>query len=653
MKLAMVTFLGTLWGGTALGAGFQLEGDVMQIAYWKGGTWNWEHTYTGMQFYDPSSGWVDVTYPGSPWQQITLGYALAGTEYSYGANYHESVLEWTMTDEADLSGHGLMWAWHAWEAGDFEVEKEEVYLEDAEILVIRFAITNTSTFDAVNVQLMHAFDPDQDSVAYASAQTYNDVEDLDGDGVDDWVEATGPYSGTTVGYGICDPDYQDVGVTAWDPSASATFTDPDTEWEDATLHIRHTEERVVGGETVEFRFVYMFGLTEEDAENNYIDLGPYVCEDDHDADGYASDKWGGDDCDDTDDAVNPGVDEVWYDGDDADCDDGDDYDADGDGYYPAAYASDADEADCDDNDEDAYPGAEEVWYDGVDQDCEGDSDYDADADGHNTEDTGGTDCDDADDEVNPDAEEVWYDGTDGDCDGASDYDADEDGYNTEDTGGTDCDDADADAYPDAEEIWYDGVDQDCAGDGDYDADDDGYNTEDTGGADCDDSDDSVNPDGTETWYDGVDQDCDDTHDYDADGDGFTSEEYGGPDCDDADDAVYPGADDEPGDGIDQDCDGKDEPGEPGDTGEPDDTDTDTDTDTDDTDIDTDTDNPDVDTDTGAGGNSDDGQTSGWGGAVKSGCSCSTGAKPAPGRLAVIWFALAAMFGRRRLGGGRA
>ncbi|MFH1467114.1 MAG: SdiA-regulated domain-containing protein [Pseudomonadota bacterium] len=67
-------------------------------------------------------------------------------------------------------------------------------------------------------------------------------------------------------------------------------------------------------------------------------------------------------------------------------------DADGDGYDAEAHGGD----DCDDTDPAVNPGATETFYDGVDADCSGGSDYDADGDGADAEAWGGTDCDDAD-----------------------------------------------------------------------------------------------------------------------------------------------------------------------------------------------------------------------------------------------------------------
>ncbi|MFT4974783.1 MAG: hypothetical protein ACI8S6_000666 [Myxococcota bacterium] len=116
-----------------------------------------------------------------------------------------------------------------------------------------------------------------------------------------------------------------------------------------------------------------------------------------------------DDCDGTidNDPIDP---QSWY------------ADADGDGYGAGASIVEACEQpsgavstsdDCNDRSVLINPGADEVWYDGVDQDCAGGDDYDADGDGYSLED----DCDDGRAAVSPDATEVCNDGLDNDCDG--------------------------------------------------------------------------------------------------------------------------------------------------------------------------------------------------------------------------------------------
>lgn len=142
----------------------------------------------------------------------------------------------------------------------------------------------------------------------------------------------------------------------------------------------------------------------------------------------------GEDCDDGDSTVNPGVAEN-CDGLDTNCDGRPDAgvlgtwysDADADGYGnpydsketcdpPAGWVEDGD--DCRPSEASGHPGAAELCN-SVDDDCDGekDEDFDLDGDGHWTEACDGDDCDDGDARVNPGVEETCEDGIDNDCDG--------------------------------------------------------------------------------------------------------------------------------------------------------------------------------------------------------------------------------------------
>ena len=160
-------------------------------------------------------------------------------------------------------------------------------------------------------------------------------------------------------------------------------------------------------------------------------------------------------------------------------------DEDGDGFTDCRPGDDPKDCDCDDDNFGVHPGVEEIWYDGVDQDCDG-NDADKDGDDHvwwgmNQ----GTDCDDNNHNIHPEAgEDEPYDGVDWDCDRRCDYDADGDGEAAPaaEHGGTyannsatpwdgtfiycedgfDCDDSDASVYTGAAQV-FDAADNDCDG----------------------------------------------------------------------------------------------------------------------------------------------------------------------------------------------
>ncbi len=202
------------------------------------------------------------------------------------------------------------------------------------------------------------------------------------------------------------------------------------------------------------------------------------------ATGYDFGELEGGDCNDSDEAINPGVlaaDDDWYDGKDNDCKANNDFDADGDGYYPREF-------------EDEFNGylglfrKEEIDWDGdLLGDCWDSCDASVapatlpDTDGDNVVDfcapSAGFDSSDVHFKVQYDAS---YDGIDADCAGDNDFDQDGDGFSR--AGDVDqvnaylgywglnllvmdgdCNDQDALVHPGQQEI-LDGQDQDCFGD---------------------------------------------------------------------------------------------------------------------------------------------------------------------------------------------
>ncbi len=244
------------------------------------------------------------------------------------------------------------------------------------------------------------------------------------------------------------------------------------------------------------------------------------------------------------------------DGADNDCDaETDEVDADQDGHRPLACGGD----DCDDGNPLVHPGLAELCGDGLDNDCNGTpEDRDADGDGVIAVACGGADCNDTAAAAYPGGTEGCGDGLDNDCDGSVDNrDQDDDGFLDPACGGVDCNDTRADVHPGAPELC-DGRDNDCNGaTDDKDLDRDGFIATACGGDDCDDGNPAVHPGLTEVCGNAVDEDCSGAvNDRDLDGDQAIESGLGcgGADCDDLDPSVYPGAT-ERYDLKDTDCDG--------------------------------------------------------------------------------------------------
>ncbi len=256
-----------------------------------------------------------------------------------------------------------------------------------------------------------------------------------------------------------------------------------------------------------------------DVDDDPVDGDTFYADDDGDGFGNederasaceASDGWvtNDDDCDDTDDDINPDATEV--------CDDED---------------NDCDRA-TDDADSSLDMSTTETWYADSDGDTWGDPETSTDAcDAPRGYVEDSNDCDDAVAAVNPDATEIC-DGLDNDCD-------------------RQIDDADSSLDTSTLDTWY----EDSDGDGFGDRSSSRSTCEMPAGyvddnSDCDDGDEDINPDADELCN-GVDDDCDRTADEEAvdgdwysqdeDGDGFGSTEVvwacDGPDndwdCDDA------------------------------------------------------------------------------------------------------------------------
>jgi hypothetical protein len=209
-------------------------------------------------------------------------------------------------------------------------------------------------------------------------------------------------------------------------------------------------------------------------------------------------------------------------------------DEDDDGHALPGSCDDGD--DCDDTNPAVRPGVPDNPC--ADLNCDGIGGSDEDADGHLDVECGGDDCDDAHAERNPSLPDVVGNANDDNCDGVDGVDGDDDGIASESSGGTDCDDADRAVFPGADDQVGDAEDLDCDGNDGTDGDGDSYASVASGGDDCNDDSAEVRPGAPDAVGNGIDDDCDGVDGVDADLDGYASEATGGDDCDDEDAAIH-------------------------------------------------------------------------------------------------------------------
>ena len=318
MLRALPLGLLTVLGVPSAHAGLTITGDRIESNTNNCGLWNWTTVGRGLRIRSSTSGaFRDVSYPGSPWQQLTVEYDVGSTAYSYEGNAYSCT--WTVSSERDTSSGTTRQSTYVMRMGNLEITKTETWERADSHMLVWFSVRNIGSSSVSRLRLMHAVDPDQDYPT--SFTTYNDVQDLDRDGRIEWAESVAYSSGWSVGYGACQPGDAMGHTAAWSTDADATFYDYAGGAGDYAMHWRHTEASIARGDTVEFGFVFVWATTASSARSAWLGTAGDACNQcDEDEDGYESYACGGDDCDDLDPDINPGEPEIAYDGIDQDCD---------------------------------------------------------------------------------------------------------------------------------------------------------------------------------------------------------------------------------------------------------------------------------------------------------------------------------------------
>jgi len=251
---------------------FIAPGGPIEIQYNEGGLWNWR---TATQGFLMRIGGTqrDVSYPGTPWQQVSIRFtdSCDGTDYFYQGNESFGAQNWQNIVPPTVMNlnPGRVGSFVKWTAFPLEVSKTETWDDTGQIVQIVFEATNIGCCELQEVALMHAVDPDQDRQLPAPAGTFNTINDTIGVlSPQDLVYSIGPSSQWTVAYGQCDPS-QILGHTNWQTNPYAAITDYNGLNADDTMHAAQFLPNIAPGQTVRVTFLFIVGRDTTDVINQY------------------------------------------------------------------------------------------------------------------------------------------------------------------------------------------------------------------------------------------------------------------------------------------------------------------------------------------------------------------------------------------------
>eukprot|EP00117_Sycon_ciliatum_P044786 scpid53585/ scgid32258/ len=234
---------------------------------------------------------VDATFPGNPWQQLSLSYTHSGGSSAHfsgnsghnglhppGCPSYTVVRETVLHDGVDRVGIE-----HEMKMGLVTLTKREEWGFKEKTIKITFNVRyDVNTTDRLACEpirsftVMHAVDPDQDRQPFGDFTTLNDVTHTTGSSGGLFAEATGPRSCKTIGYGICsnklvDGASDEVGFSRWNPKADAELFDPQGRRLDYTVHYQHKDTRpLYCGDEREFSFFIVWDRCNPEARKRFL-----------------------------------------------------------------------------------------------------------------------------------------------------------------------------------------------------------------------------------------------------------------------------------------------------------------------------------------------------------------------------------------------
>ena len=234
-------------------------GGPIEVQYNEAGLWNYRPNTRGLLARFGTQR--DVSYPGNPWQQVSIAFTdgCDGTNYLYQGNESFGAYNWHTTvfvTQMNLGG-AVVGSFTKWVAFPLEITKTERWDRDGQIMEIEFTVTNIGCCDVDELVVMHAVDADQDR--QLSPGTYNTINDtISVLNPQDFVYSEGPLSMWTVAYGQCDRT-QDLGHTNWQTNPYVAINDYNGQNIDHTMHLRQNIGVLSPGEGFDFSFLFIVG----------------------------------------------------------------------------------------------------------------------------------------------------------------------------------------------------------------------------------------------------------------------------------------------------------------------------------------------------------------------------------------------------------
>lgn len=253
-----------------------VSGRWIVASYDDDGVWNNSEVHAGLTCdFDEDGEQTEITWRGQRYAAFALAFTHHGEEMSfYGGDDYATV---TVLSEEDLSTADQAWAAYEYVAGPLAIGKDEIWGVDDHTMLVVWTLTNDSDFEVEDLRVALMMDPDQDydPTDSWSFDTNNDVQDLDGDGVEDWAQSVGRTSGDTVGFGACDPRNTEVGHH-WDNDAGTDVDrinvyDKDGASADSAMVWRwEAPTPLEAGGTITTSLVVAMGDTEEEAQEEWL-----------------------------------------------------------------------------------------------------------------------------------------------------------------------------------------------------------------------------------------------------------------------------------------------------------------------------------------------------------------------------------------------